>query len=130
MEKNLPRVLVVEDEPFMMKIYKLKLKKAGFEVETAIDGQEALEKAQQGQFHIILLDLILPKVDGFQVLEQLKQNPQTAQIPVIVTTNLCQESDIQNAKKLGAADYLVKSNVSINELVQKVSQAVNSANKK
>lgn len=118
------KVLLVEDDLSLLKIYSNKLKISGFEVSPATTGDEAVRKAQIETPDIVLLDLILPGKDGFLVLEELKKNTRTKKIPVIILSNLGQESDRQRADELGAIDYLVKSDVSLANLVEKVKQYV------
>ncbi len=114
------KVLLAEDDLALLKIYSNKLRLGGFDVSPATTGDEALRKAQTDLPGIILLDLILPGQDGFMVLESLKRNSKTKNIPVIILSNLGQETDIERGRRLGAVDYLVKSDVSLNELVDKV----------
>ena len=114
------KVLLVEDDLALLKIYSNKLKINDFEVSPATTGDEALRKAQTELPDIILLDLILPGKDGFMVLAELKKNTATKKIPVIILSNLGQESDVARGKELGAIDYLVKSDVSLMDLVEKV----------
>lgn len=117
--KNQVTVLIAEDDKSMSKALELKLKKSGFNVSVAYDGEEAIKKLTESKFTIVLLDLIMPKLDGFAVLEEIKAK----KIPskVIVTSNLSQEEDFKRAKDLGAVDYLVKSDTTIKEIVEKVS---------
>ncbi|MFA6099210.1 MAG: response regulator [Patescibacteria group bacterium] len=114
------KILLTEDDLSLMKIYSNKLRISGFDVSMAITGDEALRKAEIELPELMLLDLILPGKDGFLVLEELKKNPKTKNIPVIILSNLGQESDIQKGKELGAVDYLIKSDVSLAALVEKV----------
>lgn len=114
------KVLVVEDETFLVKIYTVKLKKEGFEVTIANDGEEAVRMAAEVKPDLILLDLILPKMNGFEALEKMRANPDNKSTPVIVLSNLGQEEDIKRAEALGADDYLVKANFSIQDIVAKI----------
>lgn len=123
METN-KKVLLVEDDLSLLKIYSNKLKISQFLVLPATTGDEALRKAQTDAPNLILLDLILPGKDGFQVLEELKMSPQTKNIPVIILSNLGQGADIERGKALGAVDYLVKSDVSLIDLVEKVKKHI------
>ena len=91
---------------------------------TAVDGEEALRLAQAETPDLILLDLIMPKLQGFEVLRSLKQSPETSHIPVIVLSNLGQDRDIQQAMESGAVAYLVKANLSLEELVKHVEAAL------
>ncbi len=119
-----PCVLLTEDDQSLLKIYSNKLRLSGFDVSMATTGDESLRKAAAEQPDIILLDLILPNKDGFLVLEELKAKDDTKHIPVIILSNLGQEADIARGKKLGAADYLIKSDVSLADLVSKVKKYI------
>lgn len=113
------RVLVVDDEHAIANALKLKLEGSGALVTIAGNGTKALEKLGAEKFDLILLDLMMPGTDGFEVLEGMKQ--EGIKVPVIVMSNLGQEEDIERAKKLGAKDYLVKSDTSLSDIAQKVS---------
>ena len=114
------KILVVEDDQFLSNAYKLKLTKSGFETVVASDGNEALEVLKEFKPDMILLDLIMPNLDGFSTLKALKDNSEYKDIPVIVASNLGQKEDIEKAKELGANDFVIKSKVSIEKIVQKV----------
>ncbi|MEW5805290.1 MAG: response regulator [Patescibacteria group bacterium] len=118
------KVLIVEDDLFLANLLSLRFKKEGFLVLQAFSGTEALKKVEQEPPNIILLDIILPQKNGFEVLEAITQNPQTSNIPVIIVSNLGQESDIEKSRELGAIDYYVKARLSIDELVKKVKNLV------
>jgi len=113
-------VLIVEDDAFLREIAAKKLQAEGFSVSAAGDGNEAIEKISQQAPDIIVLDLILPELDGFGVLEKVRTNPATKDTPVIILSNLGQEEDIEKAKSLGATDYLVKAHFSFGEIVKKI----------
>lgn len=113
-------VLIVEDEEFLAKTLEDNLVSEGFTVELAIDGEEAVEKIEKNKPNLILLDLLLPKKDGFFVLNQVKQNPEWKLIPVVVLSNLGDDTDIKKALELGADDYFVKSQHPVQEVVEKV----------
>ena len=114
------KILVAEDEKPMAKALELKLTSVGFEVEVAFDGEEAIKKIKDNKYDLILLDLVMPKVDGFEVLKEIQKLKLAT--PVIVSSNLSQEEDRKKAKDLGAKDYFVKSDTTLNELVEKVKQ--------
>lgn len=114
------RLLLIEDDRFLRKAAEVMLRKQGFEVHTAADGEAGIEAAVALQPDIILCDLIMPKLQGFQVIEHLKQDDRTAAIPVIVMSNLGQESDVHRAMTAGAVAYVVKSNVALQELAEKI----------
>jgi DNA-binding response OmpR family regulator len=110
------KILVAEDEKPLAKALQLKLMNSGFEVEVAGDGAEALEKIKSTKYDLLILDLVMPGVDGFAVLTALKaeNNP----LPVLVISNLSQNEDIAKVKELGAKDYFIKSNVQLPEIVE------------
>lgn len=113
-------VLIIEDDVFLVKAYQIKFEKEGFNVLTATDGKEvgiALEKEPP---HIVLLDLMLPGISGFDILETIKKNPKWKDVPVIILSNLGQAQDIERGKKLGAVDYFIKTNIKISEIVDVV----------
>jgi DNA-binding response OmpR family regulator len=114
------KILVVEDETFLVKIYSVKLKKEGYDVAIATDGEEAVRMAEEVKPDLILLDLILPKLNGFEALERIRATAANRETPVLVLSNLGQEEDIKRAESLGATDYLVKANFSIQDIVVKI----------
>lgn len=114
------KVLVIEDEEILAKILQEKFKAADFESEIAGDGDVALSIARKFMPDIIVLDLILPKKDGFQVLKELKANSDLKKIPVIILSNLGQEEEIKRGFDLGAADYLVKAQNPIKAVIERV----------
>ncbi|MBP9728089.1 MAG: response regulator [Candidatus Moranbacteria bacterium] len=113
-------VLVVEDDPFYSKIYKTKLAREHIESEIVSNGNEALKAVKASRPGLILLDLIMPGKDGFETLAELKADPATDNIPVIVLSNLSQREDIKHVMDLGAVEYLVKANVPMQEVIDKV----------
>jgi len=114
------KILVAEDDRFLMKIYSDTLAREGFEVIPAANGIEVLNKIKLSPPDLILLDLVMPIKDGFETLEELKLDAKTKSIPVVILTNLGQDEDIKRGKELGAIDYLVKSDLSIKEIIDKV----------
>ncbi len=115
-------ILLVEDDIFFQKFYAAKIKEAGVEVEVATDGEDALQKLTTVKPQLILLDLIMPKKDGFEVLQALSQNEELKKIPVLVFSTLGQEADIERAKQLGAKDYVNKSFFDFDTLNNKIKQ--------
>ena len=107
-------ILIAEDERPMAKALEVKLRKVGYNAKAVFDGAQALAEIEKTQYHLVLLDLIMPETDGFDVLAKIK----VKNIPVIVVSNLSQEEDIAKAKNLGANDFLIKSNVSLAEIVE------------
>jgi CheY-like chemotaxis protein len=116
------RILLVDDDRFLRKAAEATLRRHGFAVSTAVDGEDALRQVGREIPDLILLDLIMPKLQGFEVLRLLKQDPDTQQIPVIVLSNLGQESDVRQALEGGAVAYFIKSNLSLQELVSRVQE--------
>jgi CheY-like chemotaxis protein len=112
-------ILLADDEQFILLAYKDGLEHAGYTVITAMDGDEALEQAKTKP-DLILLDLIMPKTNGFDVLKALQADPELSSIPVVVFTNLTQERDEQEARQYGAKDFIIKANVSLNDLVARL----------
>lgn len=117
-------VLLVEDERNLLKMYDRKFTLEGFRVLKAENGKQALEIVKTEKPSVILLDIIMPELDGFQVLERLESNPETKDIPVILLTNLNQETDIARGMNLGAKDFLVKANFEPDEVVEKVKRMI------
>ena len=103
------KLLLIEDDIFFQKFYSAKLVEAGYDVETAIDGDDGLAKMTSAQPNLILLDMIMPKKDGFEVLQAMSQNVDLKKIPVIVFSTLGDDNDVKRAMELGAVDYINKS---------------------
>ena len=124
------RILLAEDDRFLRKAAGGMLRKLGHTVITAEDGEEALRLARAELPELILLDLIMPKIQGFEVLRRLKEDPDTRHIPVVVLSNLGQDSDLQRATAAGAVGYLVKSNLSLGDLVTRVTSILSEGGQK
>lgn len=118
------KVLLVEDEAALSGIVKEELRGKGFDVKVAVNGEEALKFAQTFRPDMILLDLILPKKSGMDVLAELKLNPELKEIPVIVLSNLAEDESIKKALALGAKDYFVKTQHSIYEVIEKIQKYI------
>jgi CheY-like chemotaxis protein len=116
------RILLAEDDRFLRKAAEAVLRRHGLTVIAAADGEQALDLARRELPDLVLLDLIMPKLQGFEVLRRLKQDPATAPIPVMILSNLGQERDIQQAMAAGALAYFVKSNLSLEDLVKRVEE--------
>lgn len=116
------KVLIVEDDKFLSELISTKLSKEGFEVVLATDGESGLQKATTDKPNIILLDIMLPGMSGFEVLQSLKGHTDAtvANIPVLILSNFGQESKVQEGLQLGAKDYLVKANFTTGEIVEKI----------
>ena len=120
------KLLFIEDEAAIHKTLSDVLQQEGYETISALDGEAGLQRAQAEIPDLILLDLILPKMNGFEVLQALKADEKTKGIPVIILTNLEQMENVQKAIDLGATTYLVKANYSLEEVVRKVEEALES----
>jgi len=114
------KILLIEDDIFFQKFYSVKLKELNIETDVASDGEEGLLKMKQFAPDLILLDLIMPKLDGFSVLKARLMDPNLLKIPVIVFSTLGQEQDVQNARKLGATDYVNKSFFDFGTMMAKI----------
>ena len=120
---SVKKIVLAEDDHILSKYLSAKLREeSGFEVYTAMDGEEAEKVAREVVPDLLLLDIIMPKRNGFEVLESLKGDSKTKDIPVIVLSNLGQESDVARAKELGAVDYFVKVEFEVKDIVDKVKQ--------
>jgi len=117
METQIKKILLVEDDQFLSSLLKNRLSKENVEVTHAKDGEEALSILKNLKPDLILLDLILPKKSGFEVMEGIKQDPQLADAPIIIISNLGQPEDIQRGQELGAVEYFIKAKTSIDDLV-------------
>jgi len=113
-------ILIVEDDKFLRELLVRKLEIAGFRISTAIDGQDGLKKIKEALPQLILLDLILPGIDGFEVLKQIKKDSQTNKIPVIILSNLGQREEVERGLQLGADDYLIKAHFTPDEIIAKI----------
>lgn len=116
------KILIIEDDDFLRSLAVTKLEKEGFTVSMAPDGQQGLTLAQQELPEVVILDLMLPVMSGFDVLAALKASDATKGLKVIVFSNLGEEADIKKCLDLGASDYLVKANFTLDELVEKIKQ--------
>jgi len=123
MEKD-KTVLLVDDDLTLREMYEERLQAEGFKIVQATNGEEALAKANEIKPNVILLDIMMPKVNGFDVLKELKGNEDLKDIPVIVLTALIQDVDRVQGKKLGAADYIVKSETMPGEVIAKIKNAI------
>ncbi len=118
-------ILLVEDEPLLANLLKQRLEKESFAIFHAPDGEEALKAMKTLQPDLILLDIILPKVSGFEFMERLKNDPAFGKAPIVIISNLGQESDVEKGKVLGAIGYFVKAKMSIEDLVKRVKSFLN-----
>lgn len=125
-----PRIiLLIEDDPLLVKMYSTKFIMEGFNVMSALDGETGLKMAVENNVDFIILDLMMPKLSGLQLLEKLRQYPNKNDTPVIVLTNLARQEDNDKAIKLGAKEFLVKANLTPTQVVEKVNLYLNPTSK-
>lgn len=117
-ENKNKKILIAEDDKPIAKALELKLKNSGFDVVTVVNGEDAMTEVEKGGFDLILLDLMMPKKDGFAFLEEAKTKK--IKVPVIILSNLSQEGDMEKTRSLGAAGYFVKSNTPLIEIVANI----------
>ena len=118
------KILLVEDDTFFAGMYIAKLGFENFEILLASDGQKGIKLAEKENPDLILLDILLPKMDGFEVLKTVKKSEKTKAIPVILLTNLGQKDDVEKGLSLGATDYLIKAHFMPQEVIQKIKQVL------
>ena len=121
------KILLVEDDKFISRAYKDGIERAGFVITVASDGRESMKIMQAENPDLVLLDLVLPMKNGFEVLSEMKMDEKLKDIPVIILSNLGQESDIQKGKDLGAVDYLIKSNFTMKQVILKIKEHLTKA---
>jgi DNA-binding response OmpR family regulator len=125
MVKDKIKILLIEDDSFLLSMYATKFEIENFKVIMAEDGDKGVRLAAKEMPDIILLDVLLPKMNGFEVLGEIKSDPKTAKIPVILLTNLSQKDEIDKGLKMGAADYLIKAHFMPSEVVDKIKKLLN-----
>lgn len=116
------KILLVEDEKDLAEMFSLKLQDSGYEVKNAFDGQVGYDEIKRGRFDLILLDLIIPEMDGYAVLEKIRQEKTAQGALIYVWSNLTQKTEVERAMKLGAKGFLVKSDYTPTKLVDKVNE--------
>ena len=114
------KILVIEDDKFLRELISQKLLKEGYDILEAIDGEKGIESAKTEKPDLILLDLILPGIDGFEVLARIKSDPEASKIPIIILSNLGQKDDIEKGLNMGAVDYLIKAHFTPAEIIEKI----------
>jgi two-component system phosphate regulon response regulator PhoB/two-component system alkaline phosphatase synthesis response regulator PhoP len=114
------KILLVEDDPFLVDIYKRKFKKTGFDVLTTSNGKEAIKLAKKEKADLLILDIVLPGVEGWEVLKAIKSDPKTNSLKVVVLSNLGQKEEVEKGMELGATKYLIKAHYTPSEVVKEV----------
>jgi DNA-binding response OmpR family regulator len=118
------KILLIEDDPFLSEIYVIKFKEAGFEISLAQDGSLGLEKVKEEMPDLVLLDIVMPTVDGLEVLRAMKSDETTRNIPVVILSNLGEQEDIKKGLELGAEFYIVKAHYTPTEVVARVKATI------
>ena len=121
------KILVVEDDQFLASLLKNRLQKEGFDVLLAKDGEEALNILESTQPELVLLDIILPKKSGFEVMEEVRENPKLEKLAVVIISNLGQPEDMVRGQQLGAIEYFIKAKTPLDELIKKIKEIVQAA---
>jgi len=119
-------ILLVEDDPFLIDIYTTKLKESGFSIEIATSGEEGLKKLREKKFDLLVLDIVLPKIDGWEILEKIKEQRAKSKnlkgLKIIVLSNLGQKEEVEKGLRLGAEKYLIKAHYTPTEVVEEIKQ--------
>lgn len=114
------KILIIEDDKFLRELIARKLSDEGFAVLEAVDGEDGIKKIKEGNPDLVLLDLILPSIDGFEVLARVKEDSTVASVPIIILSNLGQKEEVEKGLKLGAVDYLIKAHFTPGEIIEKI----------
>jgi len=114
------QILLVEDDPFLVDIYTTKFKEMGFVIEVAQDGNQVMRKITEKKIDLVLLDIVLPHIDGWEILKNIKEDPKLKDLKVVILSNLGQQSEIDKAFSMGAAKYLIKAHYTPSEVVEEI----------
>lgn len=117
---HMKKILIIEDDKFLRELIAKKILSEGMDAIEAKDGEEGLKKLEEEKPSLVLLDLILPGIDGFEVLAQIKKDPTLPQIPIIILSNLGQRDDVEKGLSLGALDFLIKAHFTPQEIIEKI----------
>jgi len=118
--KYMKQILLVEDDPFLIDIYTTKFKEMGFVIEVAQDGSQAMRKIAEKKIDLVLLDIVLPHVDGWEILKKIREEPGLKDLKVVILSNLGQQSEVDKAFSLGATKYLIKAHYTPSEVVEEI----------
>ena len=117
-------ILLIEDDPFLIDIYTTKIKEAGFSVEVAEDGEKALRKIKEKIPDIILLDIVLPRVDGWEILKEMKEKKELKNSKIVILSNLGQKEEVEKGLKLGATKYLIKAHYTPSQVIEEIKKII------
>jgi len=120
MEKNIKKILLIEDDPFLVDIYTTKFKEAGYDIIVAEDGDAGLEEIKERMPSLVLLDIVLPNFNGWEILRKVKREEKFKDLKVVILSNLGEQDEVEKGLKLGAAKYLVKAHYTPSEVVEEV----------
>ncbi|MFH1392571.1 MAG: response regulator [bacterium] len=115
-----PKILIIEDDQFLKDLLERKLIQAGYQVLSTNDGEEGLKITLEEKPALVLLDILLPSMSGWEILEKMKNNAETSKIPILLLTNLGEKEDVEKGLKMGASDYIIKAHFTPNEIIQKI----------
>jgi len=118
------KIILVEDDPFLIDIYSTKLKESGFQVEVVDNGEKVVAKVKEIKPDLIMLDIVLPNVDGWEILKTIKSDPKLKKIKVVVLSNLGQKEEVEKGKKLGANKYLIKAHYTPSQTVEEIKKVL------
>lgn len=121
-------ILLIEDEEAIIEMYKLRLAKGGFRVEIAKNGAWGIKRAKEKKFDVIIMDMVMPAMNGYRAIKELKTDAKTKDVPIIVLSNSAQDKDVERAREFGAACYLLKSGITPARLVKEIEKAVKTKN--
>lgn len=124
------KILLIEDDKFLRELIIQKLGKEGYDVAEAVEGESGIAKMKEEKPDLVLLDLILPGIDGFEVLSRMKKDSELSPVPVVILSNLGQRDDVQKGIDLGAEDYLIKAHFTPGEIVEKIREVLEQQRKK
>jgi len=119
------KILIIEDDPFLSEMYAAKFNQNDFQTEVATDGKSGLDKIKADRPDLVLLDIVLPKMDGFEVLKAIKMDPKFKDIPIVLLTNLGQKSEVEKGLSLGADEYIIKAHFTPTAVVAKIKEILN-----
>lgn len=114
------KILIIEDDKFLRELIARKLLDEGFEIAEAVDGEEGIKMIKESGPDLVLLDLILPSIDGFEVLARVKEDTSITPVPIIILSNLGQKEEVEKGLELGAVDYLIKAHFTPGEIIEKI----------
>lgn len=117
-------ILLIEDDPFLIDIYTTKLKESGFKVEVAKEGDEGLRKLKEKKFDLLILDIVLPKIDGWEILRKIKEEIKLKKLKIVVLSNLSQKEEVKKGLKWGAIKYFIKAHYTPKEIIEEIKKII------